>query len=77
MASISDRIKSAWNAFNGVDPVRQYVDVGPGSSYRPDHTNLMFYNGDRSIIKAISNRIAVSDGPRLFLICLKIRISGS
>lgn len=59
MASISDRIKSAWNAFNGVDPVRQYVDVGPGSSYRPDRTNAMFYNGDRSIIKAISNRIAV------------------
>ena len=59
MASITDRIKSAWNAFNGNDPVRQYVDVGPGSSFRPDRTSAMFYNGDRSIIKAISNRIAV------------------
>lgn len=59
MASITDRIKSAWNAFNGSDPVRHYVDVGPGSSFKPDRTSAMFYNGDRSIIKAISNRIAV------------------
>lgn len=59
MASISDRIKSAWNAFNGRDQVRTYMDVGPSSSFRPDRTGTMFYNADRSIVKAISNRIAM------------------
>lgn len=59
MPTLTDRIKSAWSAFNGISPTRSYVDVGPGSSFRPDRTAAMFYNGDRSIVKAISNRIAI------------------
>lgn len=58
MPSITDRFKSAWNAFNGRDQTRSYVDVGAGSSYRPD--KMRFYSiGDQSIVKAVSNRIAI------------------
>lgn len=58
MPSITERFKSAWNAFNGRESFRPYVDVGTGSSYRPDK-NRIFYSGDQSIVKAISNRIAI------------------
>ena len=58
MPSITERFKSAWNAFNGVESFRPYVDVGTGSSYRPDK-NRIFFSGDQSIVKAISNRIAI------------------
>lgn len=58
MPSITERFKSAWNAFNGRESFRPYVDVGTGSSYRPDK-NRIFFSGDQSIVKAISNRIAI------------------
>jgi hypothetical protein len=58
MPSFTDRVKSAWNAFNGRDYQRPYVDVGSGSSYRPDRARV-FYTADASIVKAISTRIAI------------------
>lgn len=58
MPSITDRFKSAWNAFNGRDPTMNYVDYGAGSSYRPDRDRV-FFSSDKSIIKAISTRIAI------------------
>lgn len=58
MPSITDRFRSAWNAFNGRDPTMNYVDYGAGSSYRPDRDRV-FFSSDKSIIKAISTRIAI------------------
>lgn len=58
MPSFTDRVKNAWNAFNGRDYSRPYVDIGSGSSYRPDHSRI-FYTSDASIVKAISTRIAI------------------
>lgn len=58
MASITDRLKSAWNAFNGRDQTRAYADVGMGASYRPDRSRI-FYTPDRSIVKAVTTRIAM------------------
>lgn len=60
MPSFTDRVKSAWNAFNGRDysSSRPYVDIGSGSSYRPDRSRI-FYSSDASIVKAISTRIAI------------------
>lgn len=58
MASITDRLKSAWNAFNGRDQTRAYADVGMGASYRPDRSRI-FYTPDRSIVKAVTTRIAI------------------
>lgn len=60
MPSFTDRVKSAWNAFNGRDLnySRPYVDIGSGSSYRPDRSRI-FYSSDASIVKAISTRIAI------------------
>ena len=59
MASITDRLKNAWNAFNGRDPTKKYVDYGAGSSYRPDKNYTLLGVGDRSIVTAISTRIAI------------------
>lgn len=58
MAKITDRLKSAWNAFTSRDPT-----VGPsggfyGSSYRPDRKRSYLTN-DGNIITMIENRIAV------------------
>lgn len=58
MPSFGERVKSAWNAFNGIAEPRPYVDYGLGSSYRPDRSR-MFYHSDGSIVKAISTRIAI------------------
>lgn len=58
MPSITDRFRNAWNAFNGRDYSKPYVDIGSGSSYRPDRGRI-FYTPDASIIKAISTRIAI------------------
>lgn len=58
MPSIADRLKNAWNAFNGQSAMQQRIDVGNGSSYRPDKSRI-FYTSDTSIVKAISTRIAM------------------
>ena len=55
-----DRIKHGWNAFiNNKDPTRRdYYDIGPGYSYRPDRPRTTRGN-ERSIITSIFNRIAL------------------
>lgn len=58
MPSLTDRLKSAWNAFNGRDSTKMYTDIGTGSSYRPDRSRI-FYASDSSIVKAVSTRIAM------------------
>ena len=59
--SFTDRLKHAWNVFKSRDPTEYYRDLGyGGSSYRPDY-NRRYYSiaGDKSIITAIKNKIAV------------------
>lgn len=60
--SVMTRLKHAWNVFKSRDPTQYYKELGYGatSAYRPDY-NRRYYNtgGDRSIITAIKNRIAV------------------
>ena len=58
MPTIADRFKNAWNAFSGRTPDRPYVNIGAGSSYRPDRSRL-FFAPDKSIVKAIATRIAM------------------
>lgn len=55
--NLTDRVKSAWNAFTSRDPT-DTPSVYYGSSYRPDRrTN--YVSNDASIIEMIKNRIAV------------------
>ena len=59
--SIGERLKHAWNVFKSRDPTQYVKDyIGGGSEYRPD-LNRRYYrdSGDRSIVTAIKNRIAV------------------
>lgn len=59
--SLGDRIKNAWNAFrNGEREFERtnYVEIGNGSSYKPDRRLLLGIN-ERSIATAIYNRIAM------------------
>ena len=61
MPKLSERIKSAWNAFNNrADPggYTSYHDYGLGYSYRPDRRRLTIGN-ERSIVNSIYNRIAI------------------
>ena len=59
MPSITDRLKSAWNAFSGRGQTSAFVDYGAGSSYRPDRVSRIFYTAGASIVKAVSTRIAI------------------
>ena len=63
-SSIGTRFKNAWNVFRGRDPTqnpdifKQYRDLGPAYSSRPDKQSLSMTN-KRSIVASIYNRIAV------------------
>lgn len=54
---ITDRFRSAWNAFTNRDPT-QYHDVGAGYFYRPDRPRFTRGN-ERSIVTSVYNRIAL------------------
>lgn len=57
MASFTQRLQHAWNAFRGRDRPG-YVDYGLPSYYRPDRARMSRGN-ERSIVTAIYNRIAI------------------
>lgn len=54
--NIITRFKNGWNAFFSRDPT--YQSYGPSSSFRP-YRGYVSYNGLRSIVSSIYNRIAV------------------
>lgn len=59
MAKLSERFKHAWNAFNGRTEYERLVDHNQSvSSYRPDRIQP-FIISDRSMIRALYNRIAI------------------
>ena len=55
--SFGERLRHAWNAFNGNQQI-QYRDIGSSYSYRPDRVRLSCRN-ERSIVTSIYNRIAM------------------
>lgn len=59
MGSFTDRLKHAWNAFQGKEPLGfPYQNLGSSYGVRPDRPYLRL-GGERTIIAAIYNRIAV------------------
>lgn len=58
MASITERAKQAWDVFRGRDPTLYNKDLGPSYSVRPDKRRVIF-GGDKSIVNAVYNRIAI------------------
>lgn len=58
MASIVDRARRAWEVFRGRDPTEYKNNYGPGYSRRPDKSFVSF-GGERSIVNAVYNRIAI------------------
>lgn len=60
MAKITDRLRHAWNAFNGQQVYMENQMVyGAATSYRPDRFSQIFTVNDRSLITALYNRIAI------------------
>lgn len=55
--SFGERLKHAWNAFNG-RPKIEYREIGSSYSYRPDRVRLSCRN-ERSIVTSVYNRIAM------------------
>ncbi len=55
--SFGERLRHAWNAFNGNQQI-QYRDIGSSYSYRPDRVRLSCRN-ERSIVTSVYNRIAM------------------
>ncbi len=55
--SLGERLKHAWNAFNG-RPKIEYREIGSSYSYRPDRVRLSGRN-ERSIVTSVYNRIAM------------------
>lgn len=53
---LMDRLKHAWNAFSGREPV--YQNIGPGYNFKPDRLRLRITN-ERTIISSIYTRIAI------------------
>lgn len=60
MAKITDRLRHAWNAFNGrSNSVENQFGYGSSTSYRPDRFSQIFTINDRSLMTALYNRIAI------------------
>ena len=60
MAKITDRLRHAWNAFNGQQVYMENQMVyGAATSYRPDRFSQIFTVNDRSLITALYNIIAI------------------
>lgn len=56
--SFGSRLRHAWDVFRNREPTYNYINTGPGTTYRPDRKQLTGGN-DRSIVTAIFNRIAI------------------
>lgn len=63
--SFGARLKHAWNAFMNRDPTN-YTDLGPAYATRPDRAKVIHSGGDRTIVTAIINRIAVDTAGTTF-----------
>jgi len=57
MSSIVDRARKAWDVFRGREPTYR-ANYGPSYSRRPDKVNIRF-GGEKSIVNAVYNRIAI------------------
>lgn len=57
MSSIVDRARKAWDVFRGREPTYR-ANLGPSYSRRPDK-NVIHYGGEKSIVNAVYNRIAI------------------
>ena len=58
MSSLTERAQRAWDVFRGRDPTTYQKNLGQSYSKRPDKKR-MIYSGDRSIVNAVYNRIAI------------------
>ena len=57
MSSIVDRARKAWDVFRGREPTYK-SNYGPSYSRRPDKAQIHF-GGEKSIVNAVYNRIAI------------------
>lgn len=57
MSSIVDRARKAWDVFRGREPTYR-SNMGPSYSRRPDKVQIRF-GGEKSIVNAVYNRIAI------------------
>lgn len=57
MSSIVDRARKAWDVFRGREPTYK-SNYGPSYSRRPDKVSIHF-GGEKSIVNAVYNRIAI------------------
>lgn len=57
MSSIVDRARKAWDVFRGREPTYK-SNYGPSYSRRPDKVQIHF-GGEKSIVNAVYNRIAI------------------
>lgn len=57
MSSIVDRARKAWDVFRGREPTYR-ANLGPSYSRRPDKVQIRF-GGEKSIVNAVYNRIAI------------------
>lgn len=69
--TFGSRLKHAWSAFLNRDPTEgmTLMDVGPGSSHRPDRSRLTRGN-ERTIVTSIFNRIAMDVANTKIVHCL-------
>lgn len=56
--SFGSRLKHAWDVFRNREPTQQYMNPGPGYSYRPDRPRVARGN-EKSMITSIYNRIGI------------------
>jgi len=77
MASLSQRIRSGWNAFLGRDPTKEFEWTSGevyGYSSRPDRTSFAI-NSQRSVVASVFNRIAV-DVSQIHMVHAKVDENG-
>lgn len=66
--NIGSRLRHAWNAFNGRDPINYRMDLGASYGIRPDRPRFSRGN-ERSIVTSVFNRIALDVASITFQHC--------